>query len=60
MFYSPAGQRTAEHAEIRHLPVPACKLQQTLDEPGRLSQRHSEKEFHGQAGRHGNVAVDRL
>ncbi len=34
-----AGQR----AEVRHLPVQADQLQQALDEPGRLPQRHAEK-----------------
>ncbi len=50
MFHSPAGQRTAQCAEIRHIPVQSCKLQETFDEPGRLPERHAEKDLHRQAG----------
>ena len=48
-----------ERAEIRHLPVRVNQGEQALHEPGRLPQRHPEKDLHRQAGLHGSVAVDR-
>ncbi len=51
---------TAEGAEIRHIPVEADQAMQALDEAGRLSQRHAEKDLHRQAGLDGGIAVDRL
>jgi len=51
MFTCPRrGQWAAEGAEVRHRPVQVDKVQQALDEPGRLAQRHAEQHFHGQAG----------
>ena len=51
---------TAERAEIGHIPVKADKSQQALDEPGRLPERHTEKDLHRQAGLNGRVGKDRL
>ena len=60
MCHSPAGQRAAQGAEIRHIPVQADQPQQTFDEPCRLPQRHAEKNLHRQTNLDGGVAVDGL
>jgi hypothetical protein len=51
---------TTERAEVRHIPVQADQAKQALHEPGRLPQRHPEKDLHRQAGLDSSVAADRL
>jgi hypothetical protein len=58
MCHSAAGQRTAERAEIRHVPVQANQAKQALDKPCRLPQGHAEEPLHRQAGLDGSVGVD--
>ena len=50
----------AQGAEIRHNPVQANQLKQALNEPGRLPQRHPEKNLHCQAGLDGSIALNGL
>ena len=40
----------AQRAEIGRPPVQSDQPKQAFDEAGRLSRRHSERDFHGQAG----------
>ncbi len=47
----------AERAEIRNRPVQSDELQQALNEPGCLPQRHAEQHLHRQAGLDGRIAV---
>ena len=44
------SEEMAQRAETGHPPVQSDKPKQAFDEPGRVSRRHSEQDFHGQAG----------
>ena len=46
-----------EGAEVRHRPVQVDQLQQALDEPCRLSERHAKQHPHRQAGLDRGIAV---
>jgi len=47
----------AQRAEVRHSPVQIDQPRQALDEPSRLAERHTEQQFHRQAGLDRAIAV---
>ena len=57
MVHSPAEQRARQRAEVGHRPFKADQAQQALDEPGHLSQSHTEQNLHRKAGLNRGVAI---
>ena len=49
-----------QRAEVRHSPDQTDQVQQALDEPGRLPERHAKQHLHRQTGLDCRIAVARL